>query len=266
MGPPFVLCHPFGEEKLWTHRVFVSFARQLASDGYPVLRFDYMGNGDSEGDFSQSSLATACDDVRAAIAEVRRRTGAQTVNLLGLRFGALVASLVAEDATDVDRLILWAPIVDGGRYMQELLRINLTTQMATAQGDYAGPRGHGRRDAAGRHGQRRWLRDGVSALFRGLRGQAGRPTGSNSRARCLIVQVDRQPEPRRCRVAAACGRVSQATLVAAQEEPFWKEITRFYDEAPEPICGDVGVDALSALALSRFLRAERGERHRARDC
>ena len=101
-GPPFVLCHPFGEEKLWTHRVFVSLARQLASDGYFVLRMDYMGNGDSEGDFSQSSLATACDDVRAAIAEVRRRTGAQTVNLLGLRFGALVASLVAEHATDVD--------------------------------------------------------------------------------------------------------------------------------------------------------------------
>ena len=28
--PAFVFCHPFGEEKLWTHRVFVSFARRLA--------------------------------------------------------------------------------------------------------------------------------------------------------------------------------------------------------------------------------------------
>src|SRR5262245_18163177 len=53
--PAFVFCHPFAEEKLWTHRVFVSFARRLAAEGYPVLRFDYMGNGDSAGDFRDSS-------------------------------------------------------------------------------------------------------------------------------------------------------------------------------------------------------------------
>jgi hypothetical protein len=37
---PYVFCHPFGEEKLWAHRVFVAYSRLLAADGYLVLRFD----------------------------------------------------------------------------------------------------------------------------------------------------------------------------------------------------------------------------------
>ena len=48
-GEGFVFCSPFAEEKLWAHRVFVNFARELARLGYTVLRFDYMGHGDSEG-------------------------------------------------------------------------------------------------------------------------------------------------------------------------------------------------------------------------
>ena len=46
----FVLSHPFAEEKLWSHRVFVSFARALAGRGLAVLRFDYAGAGDSSVD------------------------------------------------------------------------------------------------------------------------------------------------------------------------------------------------------------------------
>ena len=39
----WVLCHPFAEEKLWSHRVYVNLARTLAKSGYTVLRFDYRG-------------------------------------------------------------------------------------------------------------------------------------------------------------------------------------------------------------------------------
>jgi exosortase A-associated hydrolase 2 len=129
--PAFVFCHPLAEEKLWTHRVFVSYARQLAAAGYPVLRFDATGNGDSEGNFSDLSMTILCDDVRAAIAEVRRQTGATAVSLLGLRLGATVAMMVADEVPDIRELVLWAPVTDGEKYLQELLRVNLLTQMAT---------------------------------------------------------------------------------------------------------------------------------------
>ena len=127
----FVFCHPFAEEKLWTHRVFVSYARSLAKVGHPVLRFDFTGNGDSEGAFKDLSLDAACADVRAAIQQVQRFTGTREVSLLGMRLGANVASLVADEMPEVRQLILWSPITDGARHMQELLRTNVMTQMAT---------------------------------------------------------------------------------------------------------------------------------------
>jgi alpha/beta superfamily hydrolase len=63
----FVFCHPFAEEKLWTHRVYVSFARELAQRGYYVLRFDYMGHGDSDGKFEESTIETHFSDINCAI-------------------------------------------------------------------------------------------------------------------------------------------------------------------------------------------------------
>ena len=55
---PIVMCHPLGEEKLWSHRVFVSFARDLAAAGFAVLRFDFRGEGDSDRDFEETDLET----------------------------------------------------------------------------------------------------------------------------------------------------------------------------------------------------------------
>lgn len=125
----FVFCAPFAEEKLWTHRVFVNFARVLAEKGYPVLRFDYMGNGDSEGDFEDSSVESMLSDIECAVNTLREKfPGIETVGLLGLRFGATMALLAAARGNDVGRLILWEPIIDGSAYMRDMLRINLATQ------------------------------------------------------------------------------------------------------------------------------------------
>jgi exosortase A-associated hydrolase 2 len=228
---PFVFCHAFGEEKLWTHRVFVSFARRLAAEGHAVLRFDYMGNGDSGGSFSESSLETACADVTCAIEEVRRRTGATQVNLLGLRFGATVASLVAETAPGIEHLVLWAPIVDGARYMQELLRINLTTQMAVHK--------EIRQDrealvAAMRDGQTVNV-DGYDMSLPMYAEVSGVKLAANPKrhvGRCLVVQIDRQPGRPAAELSQLAASYQHGAAIFAQEEPFWKEIQRFYDSAP----------------------------------
>ena len=125
----FVFCAPFAEEKLWAHRVMVNFARDLADRGYPVLRFDYMGNGDSEGEFEESSLETMLSDTKCAMRTLRQKAaGIETVNLLGLRLGATVAALVTEKEEGAPKLILWEPIINGALYMREMLRINLSTQ------------------------------------------------------------------------------------------------------------------------------------------
>jgi uncharacterized protein len=228
---PFVFCHPFGEEKLWTHRVFVSFARRLAAEGHAVLRFDYWGNGDSGGHFRDASLGTARADVRCAIDEVRRRTGASQVNLLGLRFGATVASLVADEVPGIEHLVLWAPIVDGGRYMQDLLRINLTTQMAVHKEIRQDREAlvaimrEGHTVNVDGYDMSLPMYDEVSAVK--LDADPKRHTG-----KCLVVQIDRQPGRPAADLAKLAAGYELGSVIFAQEEPFWKEIQRFYDSAP----------------------------------
>jgi exosortase A-associated hydrolase 2 len=228
---PFVFCHPFAEEKLWTHRVFVSFARALAQRGHPVLRFDYRGNGDSLGTFAESSVETALADIATAIDEARRRTGADRVALLGLRWGATLAAAIAEQRTDISRLALWAPILDGGRYLQDLLRINLTTQMAV----YKEIRQDRAAIAAALRGGGLVNIDGYDfglAMYEGL-GGLSLTSARGFAGPSLVVQIERTAEAQPAKeLRMLADSYGNGELAIVQEEPFWKEIKRFYGGAP----------------------------------
>ncbi len=228
----FVFCHPFGEEKLWTHRTYVSMARRLADRGHPVLRFDFLGNGDSDGTIADFSLTGALADVARAVELVRTRTGRTRVSLLGLRLGATIAALSAERLAQVDRLVLWAPIVDGGRYMQEQLRVNLATQLAVYK--------EVRQDRAALVAD---MRNGATVnvdgytlawpLFDEISGVKLAAADRPFEGRCLVVQLDRQPAARPLpELQQLQGRYANGQLVLVQEEPFWKEIDAFYGAAP----------------------------------
>ena len=230
-GDTFVFCHPFGEEKLWSHRVYVSFARALADAGHAVLRFDYMGNGDSEGLFSASTLTTAQADVTAAIEQARQATGAERVHLLGLRLGATIASLVAERSSVVDRLILWSPIVDGARYMQELLRINLTTQMAM----YKEVRQDREALVAVMQGGDTVNVDGYELSYQHYSEVSAvtlAAAAKRHQSPCLVVQIDRQPGRPAPELQQLADSYPHGSFSFAQEDAFWKEIAKFYHQAP----------------------------------
>jgi exosortase A-associated hydrolase 1 len=55
--------------RVGSHRQFVHLARALASAGYPVLRFDYRGMGDSTG--TQRDFQDASADIDAAITQLQ---------------------------------------------------------------------------------------------------------------------------------------------------------------------------------------------------
>jgi exosortase A-associated hydrolase 2 len=229
---PFLFCHPFAEEKLWAHRVYVSFARELARRGHPVLRFDYVGNGDSSGSFTDSSIDTASADIAAAIDVLKQCAGTPRVGLLGLRLGGSLAFRAASARDDVDALVLWSPIVDGARYLQELLRVNLTTQMAVYREIREDREALGSVLASGGivnvdgYEITRAMADGLGALS-----LATEPTVPTSP--CFMAQIERSEKASVGRdLETLRGRLSNARLQVIQEDPFWKEIVRFYDSAP----------------------------------
>ena len=126
-----VVCAPLFDEKLWSHRVLVNFARFLASRGVPVLRFDYFGDGESEGRFEDASVSTRLRDIRDAVAFCQRETGAKRIYLAGLCYGATLALRAAAELAipDVAGVIAWAPVMDGERYLNDILRAHLSAQM-----------------------------------------------------------------------------------------------------------------------------------------
>jgi pimeloyl-ACP methyl ester carboxylesterase len=122
-GQAVLLCYPFGSEHMRAHRAFRQLSGLLNRAGSHVLRFDYFGTGDSAGRGDEASLEQWVQDIGTAVDELKDTCGATTVSLIGLRLGAALAAAAAAQRTDIDRVILWDPIVDGSRYLSEMQAI-----------------------------------------------------------------------------------------------------------------------------------------------
>ena len=121
-----VLCYPAGHEALRVQRAFRNLAAAVARLGFPVLRFDYRGTGDSAGDGANATLDDWRQDLRLAIDEVKRRSGARRVAFVGQRLGAALAWIETLERPDVDVLVLWDPVVNGRRYLSQLREVERT--------------------------------------------------------------------------------------------------------------------------------------------
>ena len=117
-----------GQEYIRSHKTFRQLAVRLANAGFPVLRFDFYGCGDSGGDCEQGEIHQWLADISTAIGEIRRRCGAVKVCLAGLCFGGTLAAMVGAEQGDIDSLVLWQPVVSGRGYVEELTTLQGETQ------------------------------------------------------------------------------------------------------------------------------------------
>lgn len=115
-----LLCNPGPQEFRQAHFALRTLADRLAERGAHVLRFDYVGTGDSAGASDVGSLDGWADDVHDAVDELRARAGVSRVSVVGLRLGAAVAARAAARGTRIHELVLWDPVIRGARYLAEL--------------------------------------------------------------------------------------------------------------------------------------------------
>lgn len=96
--------------RVGSHRQFLLLARYLASHNVPVMRFDYRGMGDSEG--NSRSFENTADDIRVAIdIFMKSSPGLESVILWGLCDAASAAVLYAHSDPRVKGMILLNPWV-----------------------------------------------------------------------------------------------------------------------------------------------------------
>lgn len=132
-GMGVVICKPFGNEALCSHRTVRVLAETVADLGMPALRFDYAGTGDSaELEPSAEQIHAWVADIVAASNELQRRSGVERVCLVGFRLGAALATLAATRCSRIGGLVLCAPVVSGRRYLRELRTTRLASLITTA--------------------------------------------------------------------------------------------------------------------------------------
>jgi len=115
-----ILCYPFGQEYIRSHRAFKLLSTRLYNRGYPVLRFDYYGTGDSKGEENGVNLSLWQNNIQSAIKELKVRASLNSITLIGLRLGASLALLVAMERKDVTGVVLWDPIIKGEDCVKEM--------------------------------------------------------------------------------------------------------------------------------------------------
>jgi len=143
-GPPrgagVVICNPIGDDAVRAHRPLRHLAERLARRGLAALRFDFHGTGDSPGDERDPGLVAAwLADVGLAADEVRARSGAAAIAVVGLRFGATLAAIAAA-SIGVDSLVMWGPHVSGEAFATGSIRNQKMLRLLEPRSFAGGPR------------------------------------------------------------------------------------------------------------------------------
>ena len=118
-----VLAYPSLFEFNASHAAFRRLASLLERAGFPTLRFDYSGMGDSEGAPTESFCRDWAVDIATACHELSALSRARNICVVGLRIGATLA-VQASSLTALDQLVLWEPVLSGQRYLEQLEQLD----------------------------------------------------------------------------------------------------------------------------------------------
>jgi pimeloyl-ACP methyl ester carboxylesterase len=116
-----LLCQPAPQQAMRLTWLVRHVAEQLALAGFPALRFDYYGTGDSSGDAEAGTLSQWREDILTAADELRDRSGVASISAIGLRLGATLFASCPE--LSLSQALLWEPVVDGKSYVRELMQV-----------------------------------------------------------------------------------------------------------------------------------------------
>lgn len=111
-APAVILLHGFTGSKLEPHRFFLKISRALEVLGIASFRFDFLGSGESDGNFEDMTVLKELAEAETILQYVRSHPNIDSdkVIVLGFSMGGLIASLLAGDhPEEIDRLVLLAP-------------------------------------------------------------------------------------------------------------------------------------------------------------
>ena len=119
-----LLCYPGPQEYMRIHWAMRRLAGMLSQRGFPTLRFDYYGTGDSAGETNAGTPSNWQQNIVLACEELVNLTQVREVSIVGYRLGAALAAQAVHAGLKVKSLALWDPVVSGSEYLSELTAQN----------------------------------------------------------------------------------------------------------------------------------------------
>lgn len=106
--PIAIICHPHPLfEGSMNNKIVTTLARVFRDQGIRQLRFNFRGVGKSEG--QHADMQGESEDLAFLMDLLSRQQVGQRFILAGFSFGSGVASIVAQQRSDIDHLLLVAP-------------------------------------------------------------------------------------------------------------------------------------------------------------
>jgi pimeloyl-ACP methyl ester carboxylesterase len=116
-----LICPPFGWDEICSYRSRREWARELAAAGFPALRIDLPGTGDSGGSpRDPAQLAAWSEAVACAARQLRARTGCARLAAIGIGLGGLLICNAIAAQAPIDDVILWGVPARGRTLVREL--------------------------------------------------------------------------------------------------------------------------------------------------
>ena len=116
-----LLCDPIGSDRMNLHLAYRALALALAASGFPVLRVDYYGTGDSAGSARDAGQVGAwLQSLHDAADWLLRSSGRSKLGCFGALLGGTLATTFAASRSDVRSLALWGASVSGSAFLREV--------------------------------------------------------------------------------------------------------------------------------------------------
>ncbi|MGD9569858.1 MAG: alpha/beta hydrolase family protein [Sedimentibacter sp.] len=103
-----IFFHGFTGLKSAPHRMFRKVSELLSKKGYTVLRFDFIGSGDSEGDFEDMTISREVEDGLSVLKYCNENFKIKKLYFIGYSLGGCIATILTSKS-NCDGLVLWSP-------------------------------------------------------------------------------------------------------------------------------------------------------------
>ncbi len=108
--PLVVMYHGFTGCKEENNFLFTQFSRYLCAHNVASLRFDFLGSGESDQEFSYMTFSKEVFEANAILDYAKKLPFVSKLIVMGLSMGGAIATQVAKTRfSEIDQLILWAP-------------------------------------------------------------------------------------------------------------------------------------------------------------